>query len=184
MLSAKQVADLITGFRAILGLCLVYLGLTEGAQGLNKVVWIMILDWTGDAIDGKIASREKDPYHTWIGDHDLEVDMAVSVGLLIYMIASGFINVWAASFYLLFWTIVFWRWRNVKVLGMLSQAPIYGFFIWIALTGSSNVGIWILVWIVVAIIVTWPQFPKQVVPGFINGMQRFFSKSKNIGKDS
>jgi phosphatidylglycerophosphate synthase len=183
MFSAKQVADLVTWFRVLLGLGLVWLGLTEGVQGLNKAVWIMILDWTGDTLDGKIARREKEHHHTWIGDHDIEVDMAVSVGLLIYMITSGFVSVWIASIYVIFWTVVFWRWRNVKVLGMISQAPIYGYFIWIALTRLPNVGVWIIVWIVVAIIITWPQFPQQIVPGFLIGLREFITRRKGVGKD-
>ena len=109
--------------------------------------------------------------------------MAVSVGLLIYMITSGFVSVWIASIYVIFWTVVFWRWRNVKVLGMISQAPIYGYFIWIALTRLPNVGVWIIVWIVVAIIITWPQFPQQIVPGFLIGLREFITRRKGVGKD-
>ena len=143
----------------------------------------MIAAWTGDILDGKIARREKDYYHTWIGDHDLEVDMAVSAGLLFYMISAGLVNVWIASLYILFWAVVFWRWRNLKVLGMISQAPIYGYFIWIALTRLPNVGVWIIVWIVVAIIITWPQFPEQIVPGFLNDLGEFIAKRKDLGED-
>lgn len=183
MLSAKQVADLVTWFRALLGLGLVWLGLTEGEQGLSKAVWIMIIDWTADTLDGKIARREKGYYHTWIGDHDLEVDMAISAGLLIYMITSGFVNVWIASIYVLIWTYIFWRWRQAKVLGMISQAPIYGYFIWITVTRLPSVGVWIIVWIVVAIIITWPQFPQKVVPGFINGLREFIIWRKETRKD-
>jgi hypothetical protein len=183
MLTAKQIADFVTLFRAFLGLSLVWLGLTEGAQGLQKSVLIMILAWTGDTIDGKIARRSKNNVHTWIGDHDLEIDMTVSCGLLVYLITSGFFDVWIACFYILLWTLIIWRWGNIKVLGMLSQAPIYGYFIWIAMTRLPNMGIWILVWMVVAIIVTWPQFPKQIVPGFINGMREFIINRGNIGKN-
>ena len=183
MLTAKRVADFITLFRGLLGLSLVWLGLAEGAQGLQKAVLIMITDWTGDTIDGKIARRSKSYYHTWIGDHDLEIDMAVSCGLLVYLVTSGYISVWIASIYVLLWAYIFWRWRNIKVLGMLSQAPIYGYFIWIALTELPNVGIWILVWIVVAIIVTWPQFPQQIVPGFINGMREFIINRGEVGEE-
>jgi len=183
MLSAKKVADLVTLLRVFLGLGLVWLGLTQGALGLNKAVWLMIIDWTADTVDGKIARREKEYYHTWIGDHDLEIDMTVSAGLLVYLITAGFVNVWLACIYLLFWTVVFWRWRKVRVLGMLSQAPIYGYFIWIALNRLPNVGIWIIVWMAIAIIITWPQFPQQIVPGFLDGIREFIINRKEVGKD-
>jgi phosphatidylglycerophosphate synthase len=183
MLTAKQVADLVTLLRAFIGLGLVWLGLTEGAQGLHKAVLLMIAAWTGDTLDGKIARRDKGYYHTWIGDHDLEIDMAVSAGLLVYMIISGFVTLWIAGVYVLFCALILWRWRNFNVLGMLSQAPVYGYFIWIALTRLPNVGIWIIVWIVVAIIITWPQFPEQVVPGFLNGMREFLANRSEIRRD-
>jgi len=183
MLTAKQVADIVTWLRALIGLSLVWLGLTDGAQGLQKTVLLMVIAWTGDIIDGKIARRSKHYTPSWIGDHDLEIDMAISFGLLVYLITSGFINIWIASFYVLFWAIILWRWRNNNTLGMLSQAPIYGYFIWVALNKLPNVGIWILIWMVVAIITTWPQFPQQVVPGFINGLREFIIDRGDIGKD-
>lgn len=174
MLTAKQVADFVTILRGILGLSLVWLGISEGEAGLQKAVLIMIAAWTGDAVDGKIARRSKIYYHTWLGDHDLEVDMTVSCGLLVYLITANYINIWIASFYVIFWALVIWRWRDFNVLGMLSQAPIYGYFIWVAVTRLPNVGIWVLVFLLLVIIVTWPQFPKQVVPGFFKGIREFW----------
>ena len=183
MLNAKQVADFVTIFRGFLGLGLVWIGLTEGVGGLNKAILIMIIAWTGDAVDGKIARRSKDIYQTWIGSHDLEIDMAVACALLVYLITSGFINPWFASIYVLVWTVILWHWKNLRVLGMLSQAPIYGYFVVIALTVLPNVGIWIIVWIVIAIIITWPQFPKLVVPGFLNRMREFLINFRSVGGD-
>lgn len=180
MLTAKRVADLMTLLRALLGFVLVWVGLNEGSQGLGKVVLIMIAAWTADTLDGKIARREKNYYHTWIGDHDLEIDIAVSIGLLVYLVTSGFVNGWAAGLYILFWTFVIWRWGNIRVLGMLSQAPIYGYFTWVAITQLPNAGIWIIVWMVVAIIITWPQFPQQVVPGFLQGIREFINNRREI----
>jgi len=183
MLNAKQVADFVTLFRGLLGFGLVWLGLTEGVEGLQKAVFIMIAAWTGDVIDGKIARRSSSYYQTWIGDHDLEIDMAISCGLLVYLITSGFINIWLACFYVLLWTFILWRWRNVRVLGMLSQAPIYGYFIVVALIVLPNVGIWIIIWMVTALIITWPQFPKMVVPGFLNGVREFLMRYADLGED-
>lgn len=180
MFSAKQLADFITLLRGLLGFILVWIGINEGPNGLQKAVLIMIAAWTGDAIDGKIARHSKNHDNTWIGDHDLEIDMAVSCGLMVYLITSGFVPVWFASLYVLFWFVVFYRWRKVRVLGMLSQAPIYAWFTWVAITKLPNVGIWILVWMVVAIIITWPQFPQQVVPGFLHGFREFLIKKEKL----
>lgn len=183
MLSAKKVADFITILRAFLGFSLVWLGVTEGTDNLQKGVLIMIAAWTGDIIDGKIARRSRQYYHTWIGDHDLEVDMTVSCGLLVYLITAGYINVWVASLYILIWSIVLWRWRNINFLGMLCQAPIYGWFVWVALTRLPNIGVWILIWIVVAIVVTWPQFPNQVILGFLSSIREFMINKKDVRGD-
>jgi hypothetical protein len=80
---AKQVADLITFGRLLLGFLLAWLGIKWGGKGLIAALWILILNWTTDFFDGRIARRSSVYYHTWIGDHDLEVDMLVSVGLLL-----------------------------------------------------------------------------------------------------
>jgi hypothetical protein len=69
------------------------------------------------------------------------------------------------------------------VLGMLSQAPIYAYFILISLVELPNAGVWILAWIVIALIITWPQFPKVIVPGFIDGMREFLINYRNLGND-
>ena len=82
MIVAKQVADVITSLRALIAVFLIWLGEVQGAAGLPTAVWAMVADWLGDAIDGPIARRSRIKYSTWIGDHDLEVDMTVSVGLL------------------------------------------------------------------------------------------------------
>ena len=180
MIVAKQFADLITATRGLIAFFLIWLGSHSGAEGLSLAVWLMLADWIGDAIDGPISRRSSVKYHTWIGDHDLEIDMAVSIGLLVYLVTSGFVNGWAAGLYILFWTFVIWRWGNIRVLGMLSQAPIYGYFTWVALTQLPNAGIWIIVWMVVAIIITWPQFPQQVVPGFLQGIREFINNRREI----
>ena len=109
--------------------------------------------------------------------------MAVSFGLLVYMITAGYVDIYIAGLYVITWTFIFLKWRNVKVLGMLSQAPIYGWFIWVALSRLPNVGIWILIWIVVAVIVTWPQLPQQVIPGFFSGLREFLMSREKVGKD-
>lgn len=170
MLVAKQVADLITLARALFAIVLVWLGITQGSNALPLAVCVMLLDWTGDSMDGAIARRSRIFYHTWIGDHDLLVDMLVSVGLMIFMLAAGFIQLAPVTVYVLIWLLVFWRLGGYRELGMLFQAPIYGWFILVTILEAPPLG-WLMVfWCFIAILVTWPRFPKMVVPDFLEGM--------------
>jgi hypothetical protein len=177
MIAAKQVADLITWLRATLILIFPWLGLTRGSDGLTAAVILMIANWSADSIDGPIARRSRIRYQTWIGDHDLEVDMLTSCGLLAYMVASSYIPWQIGAIYLLIWSIIFWRLGLARVLGMLFQAPIYGWFIFIAVFNAPQVSLWLIAWVLLAIIVTWPKFPKVIVPNFLYGMREVF---KNV----
>jgi len=173
MIVAKQVADLITSARVLIAVCLVWLGIVRGGAGLPLVAWMMIADWFGDMVDGRIARRSRVQYRTWIGDHDLEVDIAVSVGLLVYLLQAGFVSIWLAGGYVLLWSLFFWRQGQIlRSLGMLFQAPIYGWFIWVALRNAPGAGWAIVIFLLSAIALTWPYFPKVMVAGFFAGFRK------------
>jgi len=178
MPSAKRVADLITTLRGLLAVILAWLGRTRGRTGLSWAVWLLILSWTSDSLDGNLARRSRHRYATWIGDHDLEIDVAVSVGLLLFMIGAGLVDPLLAGFYVLAWLFIFWHWGWLRSLGMLVQAPIYGWFIWRALHDAPAAGWWLVGWIAVALIVTWPRFPNEIVPGFLNGMRAMWAQPR------
>ena len=172
MIVAKQVADCITCMRALIAVYLVWIGITRNSDTLSLIGWVMIANWTGDILDGRIARRSRRQYHTWIGDKDLEVDMFVSTGLLVYMLQARYVNVWMAVIYLLLWGFYFVQLGHIpSSLGMLFQAPIYGWFIWVALRDAPGAGWSMVIFIAAALILTWPHFPKVIIPGFINGLR-------------
>ena len=173
---AKQIADLITALRGTLFFVFPMLGLFYREQALPWVAALLAADWTGDSIDGPIARRSGVVEQTWIGDHDLEIDMAVSVGLLIYMVLVSFLQPTVGLLYLLLWGLFFWRSGIPRAAGMLFQAPIYGWFIYIAIQHSPAAGWALVAWVLVAILVTWPKFPNEVVPGFIHGFRALLSE--------
>ena len=181
VLVGKQVADLITTMRALLVLWLPWLGMSRGESSLTMVVWMLILNWMGDVLDGILARRSSKKYHTWIGDHDLEIDILVSIGLLIYMAGAGFVDLRLLGLYCLMCALAFWYWGFHRSLGMLIQAPIYGWFIWVALQKVPTVGVWLIIWILVTLILTWPRFPNEIVPGFLTGMKGMVNlRRKNL----
>jgi hypothetical protein len=173
MIVAKQVADVITTLRALIALLLIWLGETLGADGLPLAVWAMLADWVGDAVDGPIARRSRVKYDSWIGSHDLEVDMTVSVGLLAFLLLAGYIDMWVAVGYILVWGVGFWRYGGIpRSYGMLFQTPIYAWFIYIAIRDASGSAWLIPIFIVVVIVLTWPRFPETVIPGFLAGLRK------------
>ena len=174
MLVAKQVADFITLSRGLMAFFLGGLGLLVGKDALPLAAWVMIADWCGDMVDGPIARRSRISYHTWIGDHDLQIDMTVSVGLLIYLLGAGYVSWWVGVIYLLAWSLFFLRFGVIPAPGMLFQAPIYFWFIWTTLQDATGLGVLIIVLILAVVILTWPKFPRVVVPDFLEGMRKTF----------
>lgn len=179
----KRVADLITGARLLLGALLAGLGLARGAAALPTAVWLLLVNWTGDLVDGIIARSSRPFYHTWLGDHDLEVDMAVATALLAFLVGAGYVSPAVALLYLLAWLLLFSRVGLNRSLGMLAQAPVYGWFIWVAIREAPQTIRWLLAWIGLVIVITWPRFPKEVIPGFLAGLGLARRANDRTGKE-
>jgi hypothetical protein len=93
--------------------------------------------------------------------------------LLVYMLQSGLVNIWLAGIYILLWGVYFWRQGGIPHSpGMLFQAPLYGWFIWVALRDAPQAGWAIIIFLVSAVALTWPYFPKVMVPGFLGGFRK------------
>ena len=170
MLDAKNVADLITATRGLLGFVMIWLGFTQGERALPLMVLLMLLDWTGDFVDGAIAHRSRHPRHTWIGDSDLYVDLLVSLCLATYLLASGFISLGVVSLYLCGWALLLWRFGLDRNLLMLLQAPIYLYFILVAVRSIPSLGNWLVIWVLLATLINWRRFTHEIIPNFIHGM--------------
>lgn len=174
----KQLADFLTWVRALLAPLLVWLGLAKGVEALPLVVILMILNWTIDSIDGPLARRNPIEHQTWIGERDLEIDMFISCGMLAYLFTAGFLSWQVAAIYLILWTIIFWRKGFLYILCVLFQLPIYGWFIFLTIREAPLFGLAMTAWTVVAITVTWPKFPKVIVPDLMNGLRDLWQKDQ------
>ena len=174
MAASKQLADLITWFRALMAPLLIILGLSAGRDALPIATWLLIANWTLDSLDGPLARRTDLSRQSWVGDHDLEIDVLFSAGLLGYMTASALVTWQITVIYLLIWPVVFWRLGIMHRLGILFQAPIYIWFIHVAVRDVPQVALWLLGWIVAATIITWPKAPKVILPRFFGQLRDLF----------
>ena len=167
---AKQLADFITLLRSSLIFFFPWMALVYGRSSLPWVGASLALNWTGDILDGSLARRSRFARQTWIGSHDLEVDMGVSIGLLFYLLINNYVQVLLVVLYVGVWACYFLNKGLPRSMGMLFQAPIYAWTIYMGLLYAPKVG-WLLVaWIVCAIVITWPRFPKEVIPNFLRGL--------------
>jgi phosphatidylglycerophosphate synthase len=171
---AKQLADFITLLRSTLMLFFPWLAIVYGRESLPWAGALLALNWTGDILDGSLARRSMFKRQTWVGGHDLEIDMAVSAGLLVFLLIIGYVQLTVVVLYVGLWGLYFLFKGISRSLGMLFQAPIYAWFIYMALMFAPKVG-WLLVgWVMSAVIITWPRFPQDVIPNFLGGIRAAF----------
>ena len=86
----KRLADLLTAMRFVLAVPIVLISVTQPvAQGLTPVVWLTLIAWTTDALDGPLAQRATIVRQTWLGRRDLEADLSVMLALGVAMAVWG-----------------------------------------------------------------------------------------------
>lgn len=179
MLTSKQLADIITWSRTLLVPVMIWLGIAFGPDALPVVAVLMVVNLTADSLDGPLARRSPDSPQTWIGDNDLAVDMFVNAGVLGYMTAAGFIPWQATGLYVLLWAFIFWWRGGAYALGIIFQVPIYVSFIYILLRDAPAYALLFIGWIVLAMIISWPKFPKVIVPGFLSGVSDMINRRRH-----
>ena len=165
----KRVADILTLSRVIIAAAIVCLGPILGAVALPWIILLAIVAWTTDTLDGPIARSSRVPTSTWIGDHDLLVDSVLATSVLVYMIVAGFVNLYIALAFLLVWALLFRRYGLPFTLGGLFQALVYGCFVILSLIEAPRAGLLLVGWLLVAGVVNWPRFGRQLVPAFLAG---------------
>ena len=166
MAYAKRLADLLTASRVLIALILAWLGIAGARESLALAGFLLLASWITDLLDGPLARQsEADP--TWIGDHDLEIDVLVSLGVLAYLVGTGFLDATYAAVYILLWVVISWRWGWHRDPAMLFQAPIYLWFIVVSMRYAPQAGWWLIAYVAMVVVITWPRFPREIVPGFI-----------------
>lgn len=170
MVGTKTLADALTGLRFVLGLYLIWLGWQKGPEAIVPATLTLLVAWATDALDGPLARRDPRGIQTWIGDHDLEADMVVALGVWVYLALAGFLSAWLAVAYVLAAAAALWRFGSAHLAWGVQALP-YGAMIWTAWRTVPAYGFLLVAWIVLVVVTTWPRFPRQTLPGFLDGMR-------------
>ncbi len=175
------VPDWLTAVRALVAVAILLL-IPVGPQALTTVLFLLLLGWTTDMLDGRLARRwEKEP--TWIGEHEFHIDMIMVFASTVYLIATGLVPFVPSLVYLVLGTLISLgiHWRTQEFLRFKSVTMLIAFpwvFIPFAVAYFRDpVGAYVgLVWVVLALIVDWRRF-LGVVGDFLAGAKAFLRRS-------
>ena len=154
----RRVPDLLTLSRGVLGLMLVWLGAVNTTAALAQDIWILVLAWTTDMLDGRISRSLRTENQTWVGKNDVYIDLFVSLAVLAYLTLTGLLALGIAVAYLLVWGAVFLRWGMPPVAAQVFQNPIYAWFVFLAVRAAPEVLPWLLLWAAAAMALFWRRW--------------------------
>ena len=175
MFGTKTLADMLTGVRFLMAIYLIWLGWQKGSEGIGSAALTLLAAWITDLLDGPLARRDPRGIHTWIGDHDLEVDVVVALGVWIYLTLAGFLSPWLAVAYVLAAAAVLWRLGSVQLTWGVQALP-YGLMIWTSWRLVPAYGLLLVAWLGLVVLATWPRFPRQTLPEFLHGVRKLWSR--------
>jgi phosphatidylglycerophosphate synthase len=167
----KFFADFLTAIRALVALSLIWLGINQADYAIEGAAFLMLIAWISDYFDGLLARKSGLEKNSWLGIHDLEIDMLVALGLLAYLTLEGFTGLWAASGYVLIWGFFFLAMGVNKSSGSLFQAPIYAYFLWLVFTLAPRAFNFVLFWVFGNLLFTWRRFVFGIIPDFFGGLK-------------
>ncbi len=170
MLWMKSLADALTTTRLLLAIVLALFGLGVLTGSATDAGIVVLAAWTTDLIDGPLARKSGVTKQTWIGSHDLYIDIGFGQALLIFMCSVGLVNPLVALAYVLVWGIIVWRYGRVtKTLGAIFQGPLYIWFGIRLLVRGALVGKIMVLWLLGNIAVTFKRLTRRDLPEFIHG---------------
>ncbi|HID08798.1 TPA: CDP-alcohol phosphatidyltransferase family protein [Candidatus Micrarchaeota archaeon] len=172
MMLKEKLPDWLTAARGLIAAAI--LGMIPfGPEALSRVIALLLLGWTTDMLDGRLARRyDKSP--TWIGDHEFQFDMLMVFASAVYLIAVGLVPAWVGIPYLSFALLLAaWAYRTKEFLQFKALAMGLAFpwvfipFI-VAYFHARPAAYAGLVWMLVALVLDWKRF-TGVVGDFLHG---------------
>jgi hypothetical protein len=135
-----------------------------GPNVLEFVILLIVLGWTTDIFDGRLARRyKKEP--TWIGEREFGFDMLMVFSSLCYMVTAGFIPFLPAAVYIAV-AAAFIAYFRSKSVTMSFACPLAALPIIVAYLNAPRAAWGFIGWIGFALLLDWPRF-KEVVRTFI-----------------
>ncbi len=175
----ERIPDWLTASRVFVGVAILAL-IPLGPAALGVVAGLLLLGWTTDMVDGRLARRfEKDA--TWIGEHDFQIDMLMVLASAIFLTATGLVPWEVSAPYLTgavlisLYTLRFRHFLKFKSVTMLLAFPwVFTPFV-LALFWAPVAAYAGLVWMLLALVLDWRRF-LGVVGDFLAGARAYLRR--------
>jgi hypothetical protein len=164
----KPIADLLTFIRFVLGFVLAILGYTQPEQGLQIVVLLVLISWLTDILDGRLARRDPDAGETWLGKHEAEADLSTSLGILVYLIFSGYLPIWLGVTILVVLPAI-WLLHSHQLAWPLYALP-YVVLLVIAFNNATTLAWLMIVYLLVTLVIQFPRLSAEHLPEFFQSL--------------
>jgi phosphatidylglycerophosphate synthase len=87
----KLIADILTLSRLPIAFLVLLLAIAGGHSALGAGLLLILVGWTTDIFDGRLARMDPNRTHTFIGDADLAVDLVLDAAGWILFVSAGYI---------------------------------------------------------------------------------------------
>lgn len=145
----KLLADLLTASRLPLALVVVLLGAFGGRSALGAGLLLILVGWTTDIFDGRLARLDPDGATTRIGDADLAVDLILDAAGLALFALAGMVPAVPAAIYFLLAAIVI-AIRPTRAVITYFELPVLALHPVMAFAASRLVGWLYVLWLAFA----------------------------------
>jgi len=180
-MNRKALPDLLTLSRGAVALAILGL-IPAGAGALTSVLWLLLLGWTTDLVDGRVA-RRLDAAPSWVGEHEFHFDMLMVLASAVFLVVTGLVHRGLGVMYLLAAVSLSalsytqtGEFLKFKALTMLLAVPwVFGPYVLAYLRGETLVAYAGVLWILFALLTDWRRF-AGVVGEFLQGARAFIRR--------
>ncbi len=164
--------DILTLSRGVIAALIVALGFV-GQRALSWVVFLTIIGWTTDILDGRIARRQhKGP--TWIGEHEFTFDMVMVFAAFYYLAMTGLVPMLPSVIYATV-SALFIIVLKSKSVTMSFAFPLVALLLIVAYYRAPHAAYIYIAWIVLALLYDWRRF-FGVVREFLANIKELYKR--------
>ncbi|MHB8779959.1 MAG: CDP-alcohol phosphatidyltransferase family protein [Candidatus Geothermincolia bacterium] len=155
----KRAADALTSARLMIAAAIALVAAFAGRRpaGTMEVVLLLVLiGWTTDLFDGRLARKDASGIKTRIGESDLAVDVAMDIAALAFFASAGYIPWLAAAAYFVLAATAILIWTNIALISML-ELPVLALHPVLAFIFVPRMGWLFAGWMLMAMFVNWKR---------------------------